>query len=154
MSVWQINSALSYRVPDQFIGQDVVVTLKVRSVVDERPVRQVIIADTVAAPKELLARRWRITWYGVPKHASPENIAPDNIENLGKPIELNVDDVWQMTVRVRSMSGTGNPGGFDVTGWYLRSHIDGVAYVRHEPAPVQRSFLVFELVLMMPSKIY
>lgn len=141
LSVWQVTAALSHRAPESLFGQDVVVTLKVRSVIDERPQRQIIIADTLEAPDGLSVRRWRIAWYGVPKHsrdrASEQASEQALDEAIGRPIELAVDDVWRMNLRLRSLTGTGNPGGFDVSGWYLRTHVDGAAYVRPTPAPVR-----------------
>ena len=72
VSIWQVNQALQHRVPASMIGEDVRVRVTLNSVVDERPVRQVIVADTVSLPESFgvgsQPRRWRINWYGMPKH--------------------------------------------------------------------------------------
>lgn len=127
-SIWQVHHALEHRVPSSMIGKDVRVRIKLHSIVDERPVRQVIVADTVSLVNplafEVQPRRWRINWYGLAQKLD------------GSPIELNVGDEWSMTLRLRGLHGNGNPGGFDVSAWYLRTGVDAVAYVRNEPAPV------------------
>ena len=127
VSVWQVNNALSERVSENSFGQDVVLTVKLISIIDERPRRQIVIADTLADESNGQTHRWRIAWYGVPQDTN------------GELIELEVGDVWQMNLRIRSLQGAGNPGGFDVSGWYLRTHVDGAAYVRQAPAPVRIS---------------
>ena len=125
VSVWQVNAALSQRMPTTYFGQDLEITLKVHSVVDERPQRQIIIAETLSAPRDVRAQRWRIAWYGVAKHDD------------GRTIELAPGDVWRMNLRIRSLTGNGNPGSFDSAAWYLRTRIDGAAYVRNMPKPVR-----------------
>ena len=42
-----------------------------------------------------------------------------------------------MTLRLRGTHGNGNPGGFDVSAWYLRTGVDAVAYVRDDPPPTR-----------------
>jgi len=124
ISVWQVDRALDHRVPDAMFGVDVEVTLRITSVTDDRPERQLFIAETVAAPDNVPARRWRINWYGVPTNAA------------GETIDIRVDDVWQLNLRLRSLQGKGNPGGFDVAAWHLREHVDAVAYVRDSESAV------------------
>jgi len=124
VSIIQIHSALSHRVPDRLTGDDVRIHVRVESVIDERPQRQVFIARTLQAPDHIPAKRWRIAWYGVPKDINTH------------PIVLAVDDEWEFTVRLRGLQGTGNPGGFDVSAWYLHTHVDAAGYVRNDPAPV------------------
>ncbi len=124
VSVHQIHAALNDRVPEGLSGEDVRVRVRIESVTDERPQRQVFIAKTLQAPEHVRAKRWRIAWYGVAK------------DDELTPIDVAVDDEWEFTLRLRGLQGTGNPGGFDVSAWYLRTHVNGAAYVRHDPAPL------------------
>ncbi len=124
VSAWQVSTALNYRVSEAMFGQDVIVTVRVHSVVDDLPRRQLMVADTLDAPAALNARRWRISWYGLP------------LDEKGQPLVVKVGDVWKFNVRIRAMHGAGNPGGFDVLAWYFRTHVDAVAYVRNSPSPL------------------
>lgn len=124
-AAWQLESALQTRVPMSYHGKDISLTVRILSVVDDRPKRQVFVTETVNQPAGLNTKRWRIAWYGVPK------------DSTGQPISPTVNDVWTFMVRVRTAKGGGNPGGFDATTWNLRSHINGTGYVRDKPAAVR-----------------
>ncbi len=123
-SAWQLEMALQTRVPMSYHGKDISLTVRILSVADDRPKRQVMVAEVLDQPPELTAKRWRIAWYGVPEDSGSQ------------PINPAVNDIWTFMVRVRTAKAGGNPGGFDTVTWNLTSHIDGVGYVRDKPAAV------------------
>jgi len=86
-TVHQLDERLQRRVSANWLSQDVAITVRVLSVRDELPQRQVLLVDTIEAPHGLAPRRWRLNWYGMPFDVD------------GNVALAAVGDVWQLTVR-------------------------------------------------------
>ena len=46
------------------------------------------------------------------------------------PVEINANEQWQLTLRLKKVHGMSNPGGFDYEAWLFRQNIGATAYVR------------------------
>ncbi|ASJ75011.1 DNA internalization-related competence protein ComEC/Rec2 [Granulosicoccus antarcticus] len=99
------------------LGVDVRLVVQVSSVPqrDARRLRfEAIVTQCRSCTLPLGPRRLQLSWYG-------------------SPSELHAGETWELTTRLRPMTGLRNPGGFDRVQWALASGIHARGYVRNSP---------------------
>lgn len=129
LAAWRIEAALAERWPPERHGTDHAVAGRIASL----PEREGATWRFEFAPLDpALPRRIRVAWYRADQ-------APRGAE------------CWRFTLRVRSVHGALNPGGFDYEGWLFRRGIGATATVReaarcaepvHDPVLAVRQGLV------------
>jgi competence protein ComEC len=111
-AMWCANMILAQKLPNNLEGQDITI---VGTIID-LPVQNVYGWQFYFAP--ISFKKWpnpshlRLSWYGDP----PESLHPGQ--------------QWQLTVRLKRVRGTINPGSFDYSKWLFQNRISATGYVR------------------------
>lgn len=114
-ALFHAHSVINNRLSTELIGQDIVITGTIISIPehDDRRISFEFAPDTHSAIS--LPSKLRLNWY----RPFPKNI--------------NADETWQFTVRLKQARGMMNPGTFDYEGWLFQRNIGGTGYIRTNP---------------------
>jgi len=87
------------------------------------------LSGTIASIPERNSNRIRFIFKPNKNHYSlPNKIRLNWYKPL--PIEINANEQWQLTVRLKQIHGMSNPGGFDYEAWLFQQGIGATGYVR------------------------
>jgi len=115
-AAWVAQARLSDRLPDEWQGQNIILTGIVAEMprLHERGLRFAFDVESVQTPAAHVPRRIQIATYD---------------GETGTPLELHAGERWQLTVRLKQPHGTSNPHGFDFEAWALERDIRATGYV-------------------------
>ncbi|NND90945.1 MAG: DNA internalization-related competence protein ComEC/Rec2 [Granulosicoccus sp.] len=105
------------------VGAEHRLVVRITSVPQRDPQRvriEAIVLRCSSCKGNLGPRRLLLSWYGSRQ-------------------TLHAGETWELTARLRPMTGLRNPGGFDRVRWAIASRIHARGYVRNSPEPVRIS---------------
>lgn len=117
--LWFAHSQSAWKLPDDFEGKTVKVTGNISSIPHSEQgitnflfsIKKIQFEQTEQSAKGLLRLSWRAQ------------------KNQPLPPHLHVGDEWQLSVRLKKVHGSLNPGGFDYEAWALHEGIRANGYV-------------------------
>lgn len=111
-SLFYANSTLNDRLPENLVGQDLIVTGIVSSIPKQNKRRLSFEFSPESSSAYKLPDKLRLIWY--------HPLAQD----------INAGEKWMLTVRLKQIRGMMNPGSFDYEGWLFQQGINATGYVR------------------------